>query len=827
MMGKKPVMLFTGLLIAGLVFITYLGRSVIDDLEILSTALHDDISWNMSQLEIEVLNLASAAHDAGHSASSDLSDFRRRFDIFYSRVNTLTQSSLYAVIRAEANAEASLTAALSFLEDTTPVVDGPDAALRAALHGIEDQLVELRPQLRTLALAGIEVFAEAEAARRAEFSHTLVKLAASILALILLLLGGLVVLVKLYRRGQQVVHDNEVVRSRFEAAVSSSLDAVLVVDTHGKIVEFNGAAETVFGYSRAEALGGDMAEMIVPEHLREMHRKGMARYLETSEQKVIGAGRIRLEGLRKSGEVFPVELSISLSEADGERVFVSFLRDITPELQAEEQLRNARDKAQESEKAKSDLLTVMSHEMRTPLNGILGSLALIDQDNLEERQKRHLNSIAVSGELLLSHVNDVLDLSSLNSHSVPLQTDNFDLQDMVQQLANSLMASAQERGNTLTVEYLSGDLGTVSGSKRSLQQCLINLVGNAIKFTSDGVVAIEIERLNDGDLVEIRVSDTGVGIAPDNLERIFEEFVTIDTAFARENAGTGLGLAITKRLVEAMQGEIEADSLPGEGSLFTLRLPLPVERSERGDVGPTHGVAPVRLPRGQHALVVDDNEINRMILVDMLRDIGFSADEASDGFEAIGCISNQRFDIIFLDISMPGIDGIETLDRIRKLDVDWSTLPAIAVTAHAARKDHETINKASFSDLLVKPVRPEDIVATVSSVLTLDQLTTVNQDDARAGDEFRKRFGEIKYQSALEALHSDIAKLAQELARTPALTAEIRETAHKLSGSAAILGEERVHGVLQDIEHCDGKDWPHRHGQHIGNLEAAVKPILS
>ena len=826
MMGKKPVMLFASLLIAGLVFITYLGRSVMGDLEILSTALHDDISWNMSQLEIETLNLASAAHDASHSRSSDLSDFRQRFDIFYSRVTTLSQSALYGVVRADVSAQSGLTAAQAFLNETTPIVDGPDGALRAALHGIEDQLIDLRPQLRTLALVGIEVFAEAEAARRMEFSHTLVKLAASVLGLILILLGALMVLVKLYRRGQQVAHDNQVVRSRFEAAVSSSLDAVLVVDTNGRIIEFNGAAETVFGYTRSEALGGDMSELIVPEHLRDMHRKGMARYLETGEQKVIGAGRVRLEGLRKSGEVFPVELSISLSEADGERVFVSFLRDITRELEAEEELRSARDKAQESEKAKSDLLTVMSHEMRTPLNGILGSLALIDQHNLDVRQKRHLNSISISGELLLSHVNDVLDLSSLSSDPVTQQKVSFDLQDIVQQMVDSLMASAQERDNALTVEYLSVDLDTVLGAKRSLQQCLINLVGNAIKFTSDGSIAIELERLNDGDLVEIRVSDTGVGIAPENLERIFEEFVTIDTAYARENAGTGLGLAITKRLVEAMGGEIDADSLPGEGSLFTLRLPLPIARSSADGADQRDAAAPVHLPSGHTALVVDDNEINRMILVEMLRDLGFTVQEASDGFEAIKSVSAQRFDIVFLDISMPGIDGIETLDRIRKLDVDWHTLPAIAVTAHAARKDHEMINNASFADLLVKPVRPEDIRAKLSSVMTVEQIDLAAQHDETAGDQFRRQFGELKYRAALETLQSDVAELAGKLANTPALTAEIRETAHKLSGSAAVLGEDIVHGVLQDIEHCDEEEWPRRKEQNIQNLRHKTPPAF-
>ncbi|GGX59716.1 hybrid sensor histidine kinase/response regulator [Tateyamaria omphalii] len=817
-MGKKPITLFAGLLIAGLVFIIYLGRSVIEDLDALSTALHDDISWNMSQLEIETLNLGSAAHSATHDPNSDLSVFRKRYDIFYSRVTTLTQSAFYQAIRDDDEAQASLAATKAFLDVATPIVDSPDDVLRAALSDMQRQIEELRPQVRALALAGIKVFAEAETERRAEFSHTLVKLAASVLSLILLLLAALFILIKLHRRGQQVAHDNQVVRSRFEAAVSSSLDAVLVVDTNGRIVEFNGAAEAVFGFTRAEALGGDMAEMIVPGHLRDMHRKGMARYLETGEQKVIGAGRIRLEALRKSGEVFPVELSISLSEADGERVFVSFLRDITPELEAEEELKTARDKAQESEKAKSDLLTVMSHEMRTPLNGILGSLALIEQDTLNERQKRHLNSISVSGELLLSHVNDVLDLSSLSSDAAPQPKVTFDLREMVQQMADSLAANAQARGNTLTIEFLSDDLGTVCGAKRSLQQCLINLIGNAIKFTSDGVVGLEIERLNDTDLVEIRVSDTGVGIAPENLERIFEEFVTIDTTYARENVGTGLGLAITKRLVEAMEGEIEADSVPGEGSLFTLRLPLRVDRSKARKGGQPVVRTPAQLRAGNRVLVVDDNEINRMILIEMLRNIGFAVDEASDGYEAIEAVSSQRFDVLFLDISMPGIDGIETLDRIRKLDVDWSSLPTIAVTAHAAQKDHEAIAQASFADILVKPVRPEDLQTKLSSVLPSQHMNGDDQKEDVAENQFREQFGEAKYQQVLGAFHSDLADLVATLAGAQVLNQDTRDHAHKLSGSAAVLGERVVHGILQEIEHCDEVEWRDRRDQYIRDL---------
>lgn len=823
MMRKTPIVLFAGLLIAGLVFVLYLGRVVTAELSTLSTAQHDNVSWNMSQLEIDTMHLERAAHDVVYGHDADLANFRQRFDIFYSRVQTLTQSQFFRVMRNDATTKAALAKASGFLRDTTPIVDGSDDALRAALSGIQIRVNELQPEMRAMALAGIQIFAQVDADRRAEFSQTLVQLAASVVALVLVLVAGFVILVKFYRRGQEAAHDNQVMRSRFEAAVSSSLDAVLVIDTFGKIIEFNGAAETVFGYTRDEALGGDMADLIVPEHLRDMHRKGMTRYLETGEQKVIGAGRVRLEGMRKSGELFPVELSISLSEAEGERVFVSFLRDITRELEAEEELRSARDKAQESERAKSDLLTVMSHEMRTPLNGILGSLALLDQDSLDERQKRHLNSIAVSGELLLSHVNDVLDLSSLVSSTTPQEKSSFDLNGMVQQMADSLAASAEEHGNQLNVSFLSDGLGTVLGVKRSLQQCLINLVGNAIKFTRDGVISIEVERLGDGISVEIRVSDTGVGIAPENLERIFDEFVTIDTAYARRNAGTGLGLAITKRLVEAMDGTIEADSLPGEGSLFTLQVPLPTARSDTGDAMQSASEPSAVLPSGYRALVVDDNEINRMILVDMLSDFGAIVDEAADGYAAIQAVEAQKFDVILLDISMPGIDGIETLKRIRELDVAWRDLPAVAVTAHAAPKDHTTILKAPFCSLLVKPVRPDELFARLASALKLSEVKPQKPVANSAGGQFRAQFGEDKYRAALKTFHQEVEELIAGVDGAEGLASEIRSLAHKLSGSAAVLGEDILWGLLQEVEHCNETDWPSSREQYVRDLRQALE----
>ncbi len=817
-MKRWPVFAFVGLLVFSLGIVFALGREVKSDLDALSTAKTDDVSWLMSQLEVELLRFEVSVIDAASRSDADLTTVRNRFDIFFSRADTLSDSVLFSFLRGDAAARPALQATEDFLSRLTPLIDGPDDQLRAALSELRTQIQALRPELRELALGGVQGFAQENATRRAELAGTLTRLASLLIVFFVALFLAFAILVKLFRQGQLFARQSQSARNRFEAAITSSLDAVLVVDTAGRILEFNGAAEDVFGYSQAEAIGADMADLIVPEHLRALHRKGMARFLETGEQKVIGAGRVRLEGLRKSQETFPVELSISLAQTEGEQVFVSFLRDITEELRAEEDLRKARDKAQESEQAKSDLLTVMSHEMRTPLNGILGSVELIDQSNLTDRQKRHLHSIEVSGKLLLSHVTDVLDFSRLGSGNALRDKSSFGVKEVVHEVANSLSANADVRGNKLNVDVLSDEPLEVLGYRTALQQCLVNLVGNAIEFTRDGSVTIEVERLQRDDLVEFRVADTGVGISPDYLDVIFDEFVTIDTAFARETSGTGLGLAITKRLVEAMGGDISADSVFGEGSLFSMRLPLPASLTDAANELDSSEAPKVKLRQGLKALVVDDNEINRMILTDMLEDFGLSVAAAESGYAAIERLGTEQFDVVFLDISMPGIDGIETLAKVRELHVEWRNLPAIAVTAHAAPKDHEAIRVAEFQGLLVKPVRLAELQSELARVLNAEMA-----DSEQPENDFRARFGEDRFRNACEELNSEIVELIDGLRVSDTLTKAHKQTAHKLCGSAAILGQNSLLSKLNDIQDCSPQEWVDEKSALLRDLQCETK----
>ena len=744
-MGRWPFIALGVLLIVSLFFIGLLGRSVTTDLRALSTAQNDDVSWRMSQLEVELLRLQNATMSALSTPEDGLSNLRKRYDIFYSRIITLRQSALYQSFQDDPEVLSHLKMATDFLDQTTPTIDASDAKLSAELEAIYENIIALAPKVRSLALAGVESFTSQEAARRDTFSETLRRLAIGIVLLITVLFAALATLIGLYRQGKAISMVSDIARARFEAAISSSLDAILVVDERGRIIEFNGAAQSVFGYTHDEVVGKDMVNLIVPEDLREAHQAGMRRFLKTGERKVIDAGRIRLKAMRKSGDIFPVELSISVSKAAGEIVFVSFLRDITPELEAEDTLKEALEKAQLGEKAKSKLLTVMSHEMRTPLNGILGSLDLIDRSNLTNRQLQHLKAIAVSGDLLLSHVNDVLDFSKLSSDSEISETKVFDLSALVNEVAESLQANARTQNNALTVNFLSSDLGYVSGASLSLQRCLVNLLGNANKFTHDGQVNVAVERLGN-DMVEIRIADTGVGIAPENLENIFEEFVTIDTAFDRTNSGTGLGLAITKRLINQMGGDITAESHLGEGSLFKLRLPLPVATAPELAHIPQE-IAP--LQSNIRALVVDDNQINRDILSAILEDVEANVRSASNGFDAIDLAKNETFDVLMLDISMPEIDGIETLSRIRQNEGDRPPVPAIAVTAHAASEDHQKILAAGFDSLLVKPVTRASVQQCLTGVFDMPLSNPPEEETQQSDNEYLQRFGKDRYAAAL------------------------------------------------------------------------------
>lgn len=855
-----------------------LGREVLYRLDGLSTAATDSLQWTLSQAEIEHLKLENAVLAA--ETVEDLAQVRRKFDILFSRIMTIRESRTFAPVRNAPDNAGIMPRVQQRIDYLITYIDGPDEALLFGLPRVSEILEENRTDLRNLALAGLTEHARASEEKRLNFFDLLSRLAIVVLALLVALTMTTLMMGRLYQRGKRLAERTREAVARMRAMVTSSLDAILVVDSDGKIQEFNGAAEAIFGYSRAEATGANMADLIVPDHLREAHAEGMERFRTSGQETVIGKGRIQLEAKRKSGEVFPVELSITASKPaedgeEGETVFVSYLRDISDRIAAERELRNARDKALAGERAKAELLTVMSHEMRTPLTGVLGAVDLLSDSGLSAEQSGYVTMIRQSGDRLMGHVNDVLQLSNLESSVDNENRRIFDLAKLVGELVKSQQTAARQAGNELSWSCNLGPTNNVLGRPLAVQRVLQKILQNAVDFTRDGAVAVEVQRLGSSDRVEISIADTGKGIAEDDLDRIFEDFIRLDASYSRSSEGTGLGLAITRRTVEAMGGDISCESELGEGSLFTISLPLPASgQSASNTTAPaapaaaadTHdavqkepqaaaSVAEQQDPQALDILVVEDNEINRILVEKMLRNLGHRVTLAPGGAEGVAAARDKDFNLIFMDISMPGVDGIEATRQIRSGRLA-DGVDIVALTAHVAPQDHARILAAGMAEVVTKPVHKSTLADVIDRRATLPlvrsrrpvakaqpttKLTAGAQTPEPAPapaaarelsdiEQFFDALGRDRGVEFLAEYKGDMEQLLADLHSCEDLSDPLRAEAHRLAGSAAVLGFGALRHALLDIENADGNggtdlmrlqaEWDEAQGEITSHLAA-------
>ncbi len=777
-----------------------MGHQVVQRLEGLSTAATDSMQWMLSQVEVDHLKLELAT--ASTKSPQDLPQLRRQFDIYYSRIVTLQESPLFVELRKNGSGQEMLQKLLDRLDRFAVLIDVGDTELIENRDQILAQLLANGEDARELALFGVVMQVEDAESRRLQLFSILWRLAVVVLSLVVALAITALLLGWMYRRGRILSEERSKSTANMEAMISSSLDAILVVDQQGRIQAFNGAAEAIFGYQRAEAIGVTMGELIIPPHLRQAHRAGMARFLKTGVPRVAGQGRVQLEAQRKTGEVFPIEVSISVSRSQADLMFVGFIRDISDRIAAEEELRSARDDALAGERAKADLLTVMSHEMRTPLTGVLGAIDLMRNTGPSAEQERYLNAMQVSGELLLHHVNGVLQLSSLEAGMSPESLRPFDLRELISGLVESQQASARSRGNALTLNYHVSQTDMVAGRPRALQQALLNLIGNAIKFTRNGAVLVDVQHGTNPDQIEFHVSDTGQGIDGSDLKRIFEDFITLDASFGRDSEGTGLGLAITRRMVEAMGGTITCESELGEGSLFTLILPLP-----RAQNLPRAGVqAPPKSVKSSELLVVEDNDINRELLQQMLQQIGHQVTVAPGGAEAVAACGEHQFDLVLMDISMPEVDGIEALRRIRAAKLAEG-IEIVALTAHTAPEDHARILKAGFAEVVTKPISREELIVLVTRHTAAAE-TRKEEAGTSDIDQFFEALGGARARGFLAGFCTEFEAFLSDVAAASQLQAPHRKEAHRLAGSAAVLGMVALRSALIEVEMHAGDTVP-------------------
>nr|WP_249219120.1 PAS domain-containing hybrid sensor histidine kinase/response regulator [Loktanella sp. SALINAS62] len=750
-----------------------------------------------------MLALQVAVNAALADEDGTLANARRRFDIFYSRVTVTSESRQFAELRSQDGADEALIAMNAFLDRQVTRFDASDAVLRAALPDIVQDLEDLRDQVRTFSLLGVKLFALAKDERREALALLLTRLGILTFALVFTLLLVVLVLLWMIRRSARAEIAVENARNRLQEVISTSIDGILAMNLQGQVVDYNGAAERIFGYTRDEAIGQDMADLIIPDHLRNSHNAGMKRFRLTGENHVVGAGLLQLEAKRKDGAVFPVEVTIASVDADGEQIFVSFLRDVSARAAVEKELVVARDKAVAGEKAKAELLAVMSHEMRTPLNGLLGTMVLMQETRLAPKQKKYLSAMETSASLLLSHVNNVLSISGAEAGQLDLKPIEIRPDELFRQLVASQQSSISANGNAITVSTGQGP-EIVWADRTRLLQVLLNLLGNANKFTRNGQLVLECDSVPDSDMVEFRVIDDGIGIAKEDQSRIWEDFQMLDASYSRVTEGSGLGLAISKRLVIAMGGEIGVESETGKGSLFWVRLPVgtPVEKTTVTDNTKTP-IHPTETTDGTlDILLVEDNMINRLVARDILEKAGHRVVEAEDGHDGIKAAATELFDIILMDISMPVIDGVTATHQIRETEGPNRSTPIIALTAHALAEDLVRFRKAGVTDTIVKPLTKNTLLRSVGDIGPIDRTGRI----AAAEDVFsvlRAQIGIPKTFALIAQFIAETDRLASrcsDAVGSPAEAHELADQAHNAAGSAAVFQLKALGLSLADLE---------------------------
>ncbi|MAB04577.1 MAG: hybrid sensor histidine kinase/response regulator [Rhodobacteraceae bacterium] len=771
-----------------------LVAEVVDEFRSLNSASSDNVHWFLSQAEVEFLEFRNAIEVARAEEGDALDDALERlvveYDVFYSRMMTLARGSLYSDIRVHEEFGQPVSDIWDGLIAMVPLIDGPRDALAANLDVLADEATEMRPLLREMATTGLQFFAENSDDSRDSVSRTLLWLFLLAVALKLTLLVVLVhtrrVSNQIERRGIELAD----AYARLNTILETSLDAVVVTDLDGRILTFNTAAERTFGYDQAEVLDRPIGDIIVPESYREAHRAGMKRMRDTGERKILGQGRIRLEAQRRSGEVFPVELALEHAQTGEEEIIVAFLRDISHRVAAETELVQARDRALAGEKAKAEFLAMMTHEIRTPLNGILGNLSLLEKTKLGYDQSRYIHNMGISGEVLMHHVDSVLDVARFESGAMVSRSDVVHMGRVLQDIVDSQASAAEANGNDIGWEWIGEPVDWVRVDFSRLRQVLLNLVSNAIKFTSDGRIRLEAEQngKRTGCEVEIRVIDTGVGISEADQARVFDDFHMVDVPRSGSQSGTGLGLGIARRFVEAMGGEIGVESEPGEGSVFWLRLPLecvdtPIEETPSG--------YDMTDQNGRDILLVEDNEINLELAREMLTRQGHVVTEARNGQEAISAALTHRFDLILMDIRMPVLGGLEATTAIREGSGPNRDVPIVALSANVLPEARDRFLEAGMSDFLPKPLT-QDALGKVIARYCNKPSAVEPPKDPEAADIGLDRLSE-RHRAEAQALFDWLATMPEDLT-------EIAERAHKVAGSAAAFGQSEVREALIALE---------------------------
>ena len=528
---------------------------------------------------------------------------------------------------------------------------------------------------------------------------------------------------------------------KFKALLDSAPDATVISTPEGIISMINGRAESMFGFDQQELINMPL-RLLTPLNSRSTHPL-LGDLGAVSWEQFCLTG-FESHGIDRNGRVFPVDITSNPLETDDGLLISMVVRDITERKRIERELTDAKEQAERANRAKGLFLSNMSHELRTPLNGVLGYTQVLLQDReVRAEHEKSLRTIESSGRHLLSLINDILDLTKIESSQIELHPVAMDLRETLADVRNMLLEKANSKGLTLQIESAADLPSVIVADEIKLRQVLLNLMSNGVKYTQSGWINMYVE-MQAGRL-HFAVEDTGIGIDKCGLQRVFEPFRQLKSGYMA--GGTGLGLAISRHLVAAMGGELTVSSEVGKGSCFEFDIPL-----EEGDIEDLQGRYRVHrdsycpeLPenwKGQPILVVDDIDSNRDMLARLLQIPGFSVHQACNGIEALDTLESHDFVMILMDIRMPVLDGIEALRRIRQKP-EGRRIKVIAVTASVSQEARSGLLMEGFDGFIGKPFDAAELYELIERQLGIEfKLTRSKQILSTDLDEMIARLGD-------------------------------------------------------------------------------------
>ncbi len=612
--------------------------------------------------------------------------------------------------------------------------------------------------------------------------------------------------------GRQRLTEELASRERQLALLADNItDAVLRYDLSGKCTYASASVRDVLGEPSESFLGQRASARMHPD-AREKISGAETRLLNGESEKERFTYRRFLDSEDGNPVYIEAECAIAADAETGEpEGIVVSARDVTERVELELQLTRARRHAENAANAKSEFLANMSHEIRTPMNGVLGFAELMLQSDLDDEQQRHAELIVQSGRSMMLLLNDILDLSKIEAGQINIDNRPIDLHQLVEECADLHRASAEKKNIEVTLAG-EDEHPWVQTDGLRLRQIILNLVGNAVKFTEQGEITVSYA--THADQLTISVKDTGIGISADRLERIFNPFEQGENDTARRYGGTGLGLSISRQLAELLGGFLDANSCPGIGTCFTLTLPLVMASHGEFSEDEPELTQPSSLPQASRILLAEDHNINRLLVTSMLERCNQQVSIAHDGNEAIEMVldsylKEEPYDLVLMDVQMPGCDGYAATRAIRAEGIRADVLPIIALTANAFPEDIAAARDAGMQAHLSKPLSFSELVGALQRWLP----TKIVEEN---GQLFTEARGESDGSANVHEFDADACKIAhspalferwQERRREAleAVDAAVREgrltgiegddlarLVHKLAGTAGMFGEEEL-----------------------------------